>query len=180
MRTTLLEPDDLLSVEGGDHYELIDGVAVEKVMGAKAGKVTVRLGGRLDTHCEATGLGDVFDGQTGYRCFPGQPKQVRKPDVSVVVRGRFPDDEIPDGDILIPPDLAAEVVSPNETFEEVDRKVFEYLSAGVKLIWIVSPKNKAVHVYRPAGPPALLSAADTLSGEDVVPGFALKVAELFV
>jgi Uma2 family endonuclease len=105
---------------------------------------------------------------------------VRKPDVSVVLRQRFPNEEIPSGDIAIFPDLAVEVVSPNDMYEEVERKVNEYLGAGVRIVWVVSPEAQTVLVRRPNKACTALDVTDTLSGEDVLPGFACPVAELLV
>lgn len=180
-QTALLWPDDLVNLpESGDNYELIDGVPVEKKMGAEADRVTVRLSSRLDGHCERTGGGLVFGGQTGYRCFPSKPRQVRKPDLSFVAAGRLPGDRAPKGDIKIAPDLAVEAVSPNDGYEEVAVKVADYKDAKVRLVWIISPETKTVLIRRADGTLAELDHAGTLSGEDVVPGFSCPVADLFV
>jgi Uma2 family endonuclease len=69
---------------------------------------------------------------------------------------------------------------PSHTLEEVEIKVKEYRSAGVKLIWVVSPKARTVVIRRLDGTCAELDEAGTLSGEDVIPGFTCPVAELFV
>jgi Uma2 family endonuclease len=176
---TLLDPDDLLAMPGGDSYELIDGRPVEKPMGAKADEIALSLAVALRQYVRAKQLGRVYGAQTGYRCFPGRTKQVRKPDVSFVARGRLPNDETPEGDILIAPDLAVESVSANDTYAEVEVKVQEFLAAGVKLVWVICPASKTVLVRRPGRTCSDLTEADTLSGEDVVPGFSCPVAELF-
>lgn len=178
--TGLMEPEDLLARPDGDHYELIDGVPREKPMGAESDRVALRLGGRLDQHCLQTGCGLAFGSQTGYRCFPNKPKLVRKPDASFVAAGRLPGDKSPKGDISLVPDFVAEVVSPNDTYEEVQVRVEDYRSAKVKLIWVVSPETRTVLVRRLDGTCAELNEAGTLAGEDVIPGFACPVAELFV
>src|SRR5436190_23279128 len=128
--TDLLEPDDLLHRPDGDSYERVDGRPVERHMGAESDRIALRMGGRLDQFCTEKGLGYVFGAQTGYRCFPNRPRLVRKPDVSVVLRGRLADERIPKGDIPLAPDLAVESVSPNDTYEEIEVKVGEYLRAG--------------------------------------------------
>ena len=102
------------------------------------------------------------------------------PDTSFVAAGRLPDDQTPEGYIKVAPDIAVEVVSPNELYEEVEAKVADYRSAGVKLIWIVSPKSQTVLIRRLDGSCAEVGATGQLSGEDVLPGFACPVAELFV
>jgi Uma2 family endonuclease len=83
------------------------------------------------------------------------------------------------GFLRLAPDLAVEVMSPEDTYTEVEEKVAEYLSAGVRLIWIVVPKTQGVVVYRPRKDAQRLSREDTLTGEDVLPGFETRVAELF-
>src|SRR5262245_275954 len=104
--TELLDPDDLLRLPDGVSYELVDGRPVEKPMGAESDRIALRLGGKLDAFCTQRAAGFVFGSQTGYRCFSERPRLLRKPDASVVIRGRFLNDEVPRGDIAIPPDLA--------------------------------------------------------------------------
>jgi Uma2 family endonuclease len=176
----VLEPEDLLTLPNGDNYELIDGRLKEKSMGAESDRVALRLGGLLDQFCIRTKCGLVFGSQTGYRCFPDKPKMVRKPDVSFVATGRLENDAAPKGDIPVAPDLVVEAVSPNDTYEEVTVKVAEFKSAGVKLIWVISPETRTVLIRRLDGTCAEVDEHGTLSGEDVLPGFTCAVAELFV
>jgi Uma2 family endonuclease len=79
---------------------------------------------------------------------------------------------------LIVPDLAVEIVSPNDSFSELQEKVDEYIERGVTLIWIFDPQKKRVHVYRDDRHTAL-AQADTLSGEDVLPGLDVRLVEVF-
>ncbi|MCI0705022.1 MAG: Uma2 family endonuclease [Planctomycetia bacterium] len=176
----VMEPEDLLRMPDGDHYELIDGKPKEKAMGAESDKVALRIGGILDQFCLRTKIGLAFGSQTGFKCFSGKPKLVRKPDASVVLTGRLPDDKWPKGDIPLAPDLAVEVVSPNDTYEEVAVKIAEFKSANVKLIWVISPETRTVLIRRLDGSCAEVGESGTLSGEDVLPGFTCAVAELFV
>ena len=175
----LMNPDDLLAMPDGDKYELVNGIPVEKVMGAESGEVTIAISIVLGAFVRQHKLGHVYDGQTGFQCFGHDPNLVRKPDVSFVATGRLPGDKSPKGHVKIAPDLAVEVVSPNDLYEEVEAKVNEYLAAGVRLVWVVSPGSKTVLIRRPDGTCAALGAVGELSGEGVVPGFACKVAELF-
>ena len=71
------------------------------------------------------------------------------------------------------------VVSPDDTWSEVQEKVDEYLAAGTALVWVLSPDAQTVHVYRPDAPLVVLRASDTLAGDPVLPGFALPLAEVF-
>jgi Uma2 family endonuclease len=79
-----------------------------------------------------------------------------------------------------PPDLAVETMSPSDTVFEVDEKVQEWLTAGTRLVWVLNPRQKTVTVYRPDNTAQILGGGDTLDGADVVPGFTIAVAELFV
>jgi Uma2 family endonuclease len=177
---TLLEPDDLLRMPDGDHYELIDGVLREKPTGAEADEISLHLGMLLSVFVRANRLGRVYGSSTGYRCFPDRPKTVRKPDASFVAADRLPNGQSPKGDFLIAPDLAAEVISPGDKHDEVETKVAEYRAAGVKLIWVVSPISRTVLIRRLDGTGTEVGETGELSGEDVIPGFACKVADLFV
>jgi Uma2 family endonuclease len=176
----LLDPEELLRIPDGDWYELLDGRPVERVKGAYSCLICGHLAASLIGFVDRNRLGHVFGGRTGYQCFPGRPRHLRRPSISFVARGRFPNEEIPAFDILIPPDLCAEVVSPNETYEETEERVVDFLGAGVRLFWIVSPEVKTILVRRPDKSCMALDVNDTLSGEDVLPGFTCPVAELFV
>lgn len=176
----VLGPDDLALNVDGDLYEFVHGMPVEKPTAAESDWIGATLIGLLWSHCRPANLGLVFGAQTGYRCFPKDRKNLREPDVSFIARGRLPGDKPPKCDIDIPPDLAVEVVSPNDPTVETEAKVLDYLSAEVRLVWVIIPETRTVHVRRLNGTFAVLAETDTLSGEDVVPGFTCKVAELFV
>jgi Uma2 family endonuclease len=173
-------PEDLLTMPDGDSYELVDGRLVERHMGIKAGYVSGEVLRRLANHCHERRLGWVLPGgDAGFQCFPGRPRLVRKPDVSFVRRGRFPGEELPPGHASLAPDLAVEVASPNDLYDELDQKVEEYLRAGVRLVWVISPPSRTVRVYRVDGSGTSLREGDELDGEDVLPGFRCPVRELF-
>jgi Uma2 family endonuclease len=192
MSTALLENDptteegvgpytaeDLLRMPDGDRYELIDGRLVERHMGARASAVAARVTRIVGNHVESRQLGFVFGADCGYQIFPDRPK-VRYPDGSYVARSRLPGDKIPGGYLLIPPDLATEVVSPNDTAEEVEAKRLAFLQAGTRMLWVIFPENRTVHVYRQvAGRSTILDETGELKGEDVLPDFVCRVAQLF-
>ena len=173
--------DDLLAMPDGDRYELVDGKLVELHMGAKSSHIGNRLNHLLAHFCEGVPFrGWVFPQDTSYQLFfPDRPNLVRKPDVSFVRRGRFPNDEPPDGHIQLAPDLAVEVASPNDLLYKVEEKVAEYRKAGVRLIWILVPPTRTVLVRRLDGTATEVGEGGELSGEDVVPGFTCRVADLF-
>ncbi|HEU4754238.1 MAG TPA: Uma2 family endonuclease, partial [Armatimonadota bacterium] len=107
------------------------------------------------------------------------PRDVRRPDVSFIARGRLPGEQLPKGHATVAPDLAVEVISPNDLFYEVEAKIGEYLEAGVRVVWIVNPQERSLHVYQGDGSTARLQETDTVSGEDVLPGFTCEVGSLF-
>jgi Uma2 family endonuclease len=176
----VVEPEDLLRMPDGEHYELIDGRLQQKVMGAESDEIASTLASLLKLFVRQHRSGHVYGSQTGFRCFPGKPKLVRKPDASFVAAGRLPDDKTPKGDIDLVPDLVVEVASPNDTYEEIAVRVADYRAAGVKLLWVVSPETKTVLIRRADGTCAEVNETGTLSGESVLPGFTCTVAELFV
>jgi Uma2 family endonuclease len=174
-----LTPDEFLRMPESDHYELIDGHPVEKKMGAESGFVVGQIIIRLGQHLGLRPGGWVLPDDAGYRCFPTRPRLVRKPDVSFIRPGRLPDERIPKGDVSIPPDLAVEVVSPNDLYNEVDVKVSEYLAVGVPLVWVVNPETRTACVFRPDGSARRLREDEEIDGGDVLPGFRCRLAEFF-
>src|ERR1700722_3038879 len=126
-----LTPEDLLAMPEGKHYELIDGVPKEKPMGAQSDEISLAVGSWLRQFVRQHRLGHVYGSQTGFRCF--RNNRVRKPDSAFLAKDRLPNDRSPEGDITIVPDLAVEVVSPKDTYEEVANKVMDYKSANVRL-----------------------------------------------
>ena len=173
-------PEDLLTMPDGHRFELVDGQLVERNMGSKSSIVATRTFRILGPYVDARQDGKLFGSDCGYQIFPDSPRKVRFPDGSLVKLERLPDRQIPDGHMRIAPDLAFEVVSPNDLAHEIDRKRLDYRGAGVKLLWIIYPDTRAVHVHRQSGPPTILGPTDELTDEDVLPGFVCKVSDLFV
>ena len=173
-------PEELLNRSEYKGYELIEGRLVERNMGLAAAMVAGELFRRMANHCRDHALGWVFPGgDAGYQGLAGSTRTVRKPDVSSVRFGRFENEEVPKGWAQLAPDLAVEVISPNDLYEDVDKKIEVYIRGGVRLQWVISPENHTVRIYRLDGTCASLRDGDELSGEDVVPGFRTPVSELF-
>ena len=172
----LFTPDQLAFMPNGRDYELVDGHLVKLAMGNESNIVAGKLYRRLADFVENNHLGWVFMIEGG---FVLSPRTVRKPDISFVRFGRIPNEHPARGYEQLAPDLAVEVVSPRDIVEELEAKIEEYRVAGVRLMWVVHPAGRTVRIYRPNGQITDLRAADTLSGEDVVPGFSCLVADLF-
>jgi len=173
-------PDDLLKMADGDRYELVDGHLVERDMGLQSSYIGARLSYLINRSSEEHPYGWILGADCGYQCFADDPDRVRRPDVSVIRLGRLPNEAPPVGYVRIAPDLAVEVLSPNDLAYETDRKVEEYLRAGVRLVWVVNPDTRTVLIYRGDGTIAGLREHDELSGEDTLPGFRCRVGELFM
>jgi Uma2 family endonuclease len=172
-------PEDLLRMPDGDKYELVDGNLVECKMGAESCYIAGIIFALLYPHCKTNRLGRLFPADASYQCFPGEPGKVRKPDVSFIRLGRLVGERIPKGHIQVPPDLAVEVISPNDLASEVNEKVKEYLSARVSLVWVVDPGPRTVMVYHADGSARCLQENDELTGETIIPSFHCRVGDLF-
>ncbi len=175
-----ITPDDLLAMPNGDDFELVNGELMERYIGAESSWIASNLIVLIAVFYRGRVPGHLFTTDCGYQCYSDDPGKVRKPDVSFVRKGRFPKDRIPKGYIRIAPDLAVEVLSPNDLADEAEAKVEEYLDAGVRLVWVISPKAETVTVYRADRSAVKLHETDELSGENVLPGFRCKVSDLFV
>lgn len=168
------DPADIDPVPKG--YELIDGELVETPeMSEEAGWVVGKLYQHLDAWCERTKLGVALTGEIGYRCFVRRPRQVRKPDIAVIEAN--PDTYVlTRGDSRHVPVLVVEVVSPNETVDDLGDKIDDFLGAGTALAWAIEPVRRSVTIYRADGTLSRLRDPAELTGEGVLPGFAVPLA----
>jgi Uma2 family endonuclease len=171
-------PEDLLTLPDGKSYELVHGELLERKMGMESSWVGGRVLTLLGRFCDEHSLGWTFSAENGYQCFPDDPGMVRKPDVSFVRFGRFPGGALPKGWAKIPPDLAVEVLSPNDTTYELDEKLEDYQKAGVRLVWVINPNSRTVRIHRGDGTVGYLREDGELSGEDVIPGFRCPVRDI--
>ena len=180
LATVCITPDQFAAMPNRKDFELVDGQLVERHMGNKASWVAFELAILLRDFVRENKLGWVFCGDTGFRLDPTRPNTVRKPDVAFVRLGRLEGEEPSDSYDRLAPDLAVESISPNDTVHELEEKIAEYLEAGVRLVWVINPEMRTVKVFRPSEPIIQLKNGDVLSGDDVVPGFRCKVADLFI
>ncbi len=163
----------------GHRYEIVNGELVDMgSSGALHGYVCSLLVAALASYVLPKKLGVILDSSTAFKLKSGNR---RSPDISFFAKERLQGmTELPTGFLNGAPDLAVEVLSPGNTVEEIHDKLVEYFENGTRLAWIIHPSEHYVLVYRSAHEPdRLLKSADSLDGEDVVPGFTLPVAELF-
>jgi Uma2 family endonuclease len=157
--------------------ELLDGTLLEKAMGSFESYLALYLGHLLTAFVCENRLGIVLGADGMLRLAPGL---VRIPDVSFVSWDRLPGREFPREEIWkLAPDLAVEVISRGNTRQEMARKLADYFSAGVRLVWYVYPATSEVQVYEAADKCVTLGANETLDGGQVLPGFRLPVSTLF-
>src|SRR5262245_18470789 len=143
-REVFTEADLMQTPRDGQKYELVNGRIVVSPAGYRHGKVSMRLGRRLDQWAADHKLGDVLDSSTGFR-LPGG--NVRSPDVAFVAAARAPS-RAPESFFDGAPDLAVEILSPADDSRVVLDKVGEYLRAGTRLVWVLDPERGSAAVYR--------------------------------
>jgi Uma2 family endonuclease len=173
-------PKDLLTMPNGDFYELLDGQLVERKVSVLSSLVAGLIYRLLSNHCFAEGLGWVFPEGTSFQCFSGFPNRVRRSDTSFVAMDRLTAEQVSaEGHCSVVPDLAVEVLSPNDTAYEVDEKLQQWLDAGVRCVWVVNTQQRTVAIHHAQGIRAILRENDELTGEDIVPGFRCRVGDFF-
>ena len=137
------------------------------------GEISINVIRHLDLHVHTHRLGRLYTAETTFQL----EDRLAKPDVAFVATNRLPENRRKGSPV--PPDLAVEIVSPTDKQYDVTEKAFAYLKAGTRLVWVIEPVAKTVMVYRSETDFTLLTCEDTLTGEDVVEGFACPVAQLF-
>jgi Uma2 family endonuclease len=172
-------PEPPLEAEPEGLYEVIDGKIVEKPsMGAFECWIAFRLGHLLEAYVEAHALGRTFV-ETLFRT-KRTPTRKRRPDVSFLSAERWPlGRRIPEGDAFeIAPDLAVEVVSPNDRAVDLDLKIDEYFQAGVGQVWLVYRMTPSIVVYESPRLARRYGRGDVLDGGAFLPGFTLAISDL--
>ena len=177
-RPTITTAEQLLTHRAPGRQELVRGeLRVMSHAGKWHGAVAMRLGTRLFLFVEEHNLGLVFAAETGF-VLARDPDTVLAPDVSFVRKDRLAD-VTTRGFFEGPPDLAVEVLSPDDTKTRVRDKVNGWLEHGTRLLWVVDPRTRRATVHHPHRAARTLDAAAVLDGEDVLPGLRLPVADLW-
>jgi Uma2 family endonuclease len=175
--TATVKDVDRLNIHEDRLYELVDGILVEKTVGLRESLVAAQIIRALANFAEPRNLG-VVAGEAG--TIQLDVDLVRIPDVAFFSWARIPGRKIPKEPVpLLVPDLAVEVISVGNTRKELDEKLHEYFERGVRLVWYVRPRTRAVDVYTAPDRFTRLTATMTLDGGDVLPGFTLRVGDLF-
>jgi Uma2 family endonuclease len=141
------------------------------------GNKNAELGVDLGIWNRQARLGKVFDSSTGFRLPNGSD---RSPDASWISKDRL-EALNPDPAKFLPlaPDFVVELRSESDTLKPLQTKMQEYIDNGVRLGWLIDPKNQRVEIYRPDQAVEVLESPVSLSGEEVLPGFSLNLSPLW-
>jgi Uma2 family endonuclease len=179
--TQLMTAEDLLRTpDDGFRYELVRGeLRKMAAAGHRHGRIAINMTTPLDQFVRGQNLGIVYAAETGFR-LASDPDTVRAPDVAFVRRERV--EAVGDTEGYWPgaPDLAVEVVSPSDTYAEVEEKILAWIDAGTRMVIVVNPRKRSVTVYRSRSDIVVLSENDVLDAGDVVPGWTMPVRHVFV
>ncbi len=171
---------DLLRLSGdGTRRELVRGEVHDMVpAGNVHGRIAINFTVPLGQYVREHDLGTVYAAETGFK-ISSNPDTVRAPDVAFVSRERV--EAVGDVEGYWPgaPDLAVEVVSPNDSYTGLEEKVTDWLRAGTRMVIVVEPRGRTVSVRRSVTEVDILAEDDVLDGGDVVPGWTLPVSEVF-
>lgn len=172
--------DELLDMPyDGVRRELVQGEIREMTpAGHDHGHIAFELGLLIGQYVKAHGLGRMYAAETGFRVATG-PDTVLAPDVAFVARERVAIGSGARGYFPAAPDLAAEVVSPNDRYSDVAEKVSQWLAAGTRMVLVVDPRTRSVSVHQPSRLVARLADSDVIDGGDVVPGLQIPVRDIF-
>ncbi len=155
-------------------YEYAEGELIPMSPATRRhGKISAKVIWHLSSYVYEKRLGELYTAETIFQV----GDRIMKPDVAFVSTARLDVDE--DKTFPIPPDLAIEVISPTDVHYRIVRKVFDYLDAGTRLVWVLDPVAKTVTVYRSENDIETLTRESLLTGEEVVPGFTCPVGQLF-
>jgi Uma2 family endonuclease len=147
-------------------------------MGALAATIASMLVSHLNVFAWQHRLGFAVSEAT-FRLLAGRPQ--RRPDVAFVPYDRWnpppASEDPPAWDVV--PSLAVEVISPNDSIIELEENLRDYFDAGVKLVWVLNPTLRRAYVYESFTQVRILQANEELDGGSVLPGFRLRIADLF-
>ncbi len=156
-------------------YEIVDGQKEVKMAGARHGSICVQLITELNNYLRQSKTGKIYSPDTTFQI----GKNERLPDVGFVAATRIPAEGEPLSKWEIAPDLAVEIISPNDVWDKVNDKIREYFAAGVKQVWLVSQKAEEVLVYDSPTQIRVVTADEELTSEAILPGFKCRVGALF-
>lgn len=145
--------------------------------GFEHGQVSIRVASLLSAFVRPRGLGAVT-GEAGFQ-LAADPDTVRAPDAAFVAADRLPPRDQRRGYLRLAPDLAVEVLSPDDRPRAAAAKTRAWLAAGVRILWVIDPVARRATVHAPGQPAVEVGPGGALDGGDALPGFVLPVSDLF-
>ena len=179
--TKLITADEFLEMDLGEGiFELVRGEIVELPLPMPAhGRYCGNSYFLLETFGRTTGLGYALSNDSAVKTERG-PDSVRGADISYYSRALWPRERIGKGLIPVPPDLVVEVLSPSNRPAEMSQKIYEYLAAGVLMVWLIDPDRRRLLLYRPDEfAPRIYREEDALEDLPELPGFRCLVTDFF-
>ena len=166
-------PDD------GFRYELIRGKLRKRLpAGQNHGRYAMNIGLSLGGYAKANRLGNSYIADTGY-ILATDPDHVLAPDFAFISNERLSEIGESDGFAQGAPDIAVEIISPNDRYTEVEEKVEDWLNAGCRAVIIVNPRRRTVNLHRSPTDVTTLTESDTLEISDIVPGWRMPIEAIF-
>ena len=181
VKTQLMTAEELLLLPRGTwRYELVSGELRQMTPGGHVhGAIAAEVLGHLAPFVRARRLGQTYAAETGF-LLRRKPDTVRAPDASFVTAATLQSAPLSDhGFFPGAPDLALEVLSPSDTYSEVEEKVAEWLAAGTQVVVVLDPRRKVATVYRRGNDVLTLEATDTLTVPDLLPGWSVALSDIF-
>ena len=178
--TTIMTADELLRMpHSGQRYELVRGELISMSPASrKHGRIAAHIVAKLHNFVENHDLGEVHSSETGFT-IDTNPDTVRAPDASFVTKARI--DALGETEGFFPgaPDLAVEVISPNDLYSQVADKALAWLRAGTKMVIVIDPNKKTATIYRDLDDIVMLTDNQTIEGNSLLPGWSLSLNDLF-
>lgn len=159
------------------HFELINGELIPMApTKLRHGRAAGRIASYIGHHVLTNKLGEIYIAEAGYQLPSGD---VLAPDVSFISKSRLPKDTDAPGFEQIAPDLVVEIYSDSNTRIEMQQKADLFFAAGTRQMWVVYPNSRTVYFYTAPDKVVILRGDALIEGGDVLPGFTLRVADIF-
>lgn len=168
-------PDQVIDRE--KQVEFVDGKEeIQDMSGAKAAGIASRILGEIFIYLKTNKIGRIYGADTMFTI----GEDGRMPDVAFVSNESIPKDGEPSTKFEFAPDLAIEVISPNDVYDKIFNKLNDYFAAGVKQVWLVEPRFERVRIYESPEKSITLLKTDELTCEEILPNFKLNLTEIFI
>jgi len=176
--TKLISGDELAQTGNLGPCELIEGRIVPMApTGDEHGGIEINIGALLQEFVRTRQLGKVRLGEVGIY-IQRNPDTVRGADALFISNERYAQKHS-SSYLDVAPELVVEILSPHDSWSEVTQKLREYFAIGVLLVWVVDPQARMIYAYRSMTEVREFTEHDNLPGDEMLPGFSVKVAELF-